>query len=447
MGPMGDQIGSSVIKTKKLWLILLICFILGLLITVAEPDLSVLSSQVSSVFGSKMMIIIAVGLGVALFLVFAVIKMIFKKDLSFMLMVFYLIVFAITALVIENGNSMLIPLAFDSGGVTTGPITVPFLMALGIGIAATVGGRDQKENSFGLIAMCSIGPILALLVLSILPKTGTPIIDTNYSLSSPLISSIFLTLLANAEEVGIAIILIVFVFIILNSIFIHLSKKKMEQMFVGIAYTFVGLVLFLTAVHIGFMPIGYKLGNQMIGISKPLFVIFGLCSGALIVLAEPAIRVLTKQVEEVTTGGITKKSLLIALSIGVGISICLSCIRLIFKFSVLYYIVPGYIISLGLSLFVPKIYTSIAFDSGGVASGPLTSSFILPFIIGACVSVNGQDMALQFAFGLVAMVAMTPLIAVQVLGFKDVVLKSVRRKRRVKQLDYTEEDERIITFN
>ena len=447
MSPMGEQVGSSIIKTKKIWLILGICFILGLLITIAEPDLSVLASQVSSVFGSKIMIILFVGVGVALFLVFAIIKMIFKKDLSFMLMIFYFIIFAITSVVVENGNSGLLPLAFDSGGVTTGPITVPFLMALGIGVAATIGGRDQKENSFGLIALCSVGPVLAILILSILPRNGLPIIDSNYGYSSSLIKTIFASLINNAREVGIALVLIVFAFLLIDFIYIHLSKKKMIHLLVGIVYTFVGLVFFLTAVQIGFMPTGYKLGSQMVRESQELFIIFGLAVGSVTVIAEPAIRVLTKQVEEVTTGGISKRSLLIALAIGVGVSICLSCVRIIFKFSILYYIVPGYAIALGLSLFVPKIYTSIAFDSGGVASGPLTSSFILPFAIGACATLNGASSTLEFAFGLVAMVAMTPLIAVQVLGFKDVLKKQLIRKKRVKQLEYTDDDERIITFN
>ena len=445
MQPMGDKIGSSLIRTKKLWLIIAVCFIMGLLITVAEPDLTVLAEQVSSVFNSKNLIIYFVGGGVGLFLVFGIIKMIFKKDLSFMLLIFYFVMFALTSILLEQGHSNLLPLAFDSGGVTTGPITVPFLMALGVGVAGTIGGRDQKENSFGLVALCSIGPIIAVLFLTLTAKNGSPIIDTSYSLEGSLLVSILQTLLNTTKEVGIALILIVVVFLLINFIFIHLPLKKLLQIGSGIIYTFVGLVLFLTAVHIGYMPTGFKLGSQMLAYNRLFFIIFAFGVGALVVIAEPAIRVLTKQVEEITTGGVSKRSMLIALAIGVGVSIGLSCVRIIYRFSLLYYLVPGYILSLGLSLFVPKIYTSIAFDSGGVASGPLTSSFILPFAIGACVALNGESAILEYAFGVVSMVAMTPLIAIQLLGFKDVLTKKVKRKSRQRKL-VEADDEIIITF-
>lgn len=445
MEPMGDKIGSSLMKTKKVWLIILVCLVMGVLITVAEPDLSVLAEQVSNVFGSKNVIVYFVGGGVGLFLVIAVLKIIFKKDLSLMLMFFYLIAFALTALLINNNHVVLLPLSFDSGGVTTGPITVPFLMALGVGISATIGGRNQKENSFGLVALCSIGPIIAILLLGVGAQDNVPIIDTNYALEGSLMANILQTLLTTFKEVLIALSLIVMVFLIINFIFIHLSKNKLRQIGFGILHTFFGLVLFLTSAHIGFMPTGYKLGLELAKLNDSILPIFGFVIGVVVVLAEPAILVLTKQVEEITTGGVSKKSMLIALSIGVGVSICLSMIRIIFKFSILYYLIPGYIIALGLSLFVPKIYTSIAFDSGGVASGPLTSSFILPLAIGACCYLNGEQAVLENAFGIVAMVAMTPLIAIQILGFKDVITKAMKRKIRSRRLILAD-DEQIIEF-
>lgn len=445
METMGDKIGSSLMKTNKIFLIIIVCFIMGLLITVAEPDLSVLAEQVSNVFNSKNIIIYFVGIGVGLFLVVAVLKIIFKKDLSLMLMLFYLLAFALTAIVISNGNGHLIPLSFDSGGVTTGPITVPFLMALGVGIAATIGGRDQKENSFGLIALCSIGPIIAILLLALNANEGTVSIDTDYAFSASLWANIGSTLLLTSKEVLLALGLIVLVFLIINFIFIKLSRKKLYQIGIGIIYTFLGLVLFLSAAHIGFMPTGFKIGEGLARLGETALPIFGLVIGVVVVLAEPAILVLTKQVEEITTGGVSKKAMLIALAIGVGISICLSMIRIIFKFSVLYFLVPGYLIALGLSLFVPKMYTAIAFDSGGVASGPLTSSFILPLAIGASLTLNGQDGLLENAFGIVAMVAMTPLIAIQVLGFKDIVKHAMQRRIRTKKL-ISADDEQIIEF-
>ena len=446
MSKMGDQIGSSLVKTRKLWLIIVVCFIMGMLITMAEPDLSVLAGQAETIFNSKILLIIVVGVGVGLFLVFAVLKILLKKDLATLLLFFYLVMFALVALNYKLGNALFMPLAFDSGGVTTGPITVPFLMALGVGIAFTAGGRNYKENSFGIVALCSVGPIIAVLILSLTASSGTPIIDTDYSLPGTVFGSFISFLLTNIKDVAISLGLIVGVFLIINFIFIRLSRAKLMQIGMGTLLTFIGLVIFLTAVQLGYMPMGYSLGKSMAEISKPLVAIFGFVIGAVVVIAEPAIMVLTKQVEEITTGGVSKRSMLIALSIGVGLAICLSIIRIIFEFSILYYLIPGYIISLGLSFFVPKLYTSIAFDSGGVASGPLTSSFILPFAVGVCVALCGTEGVLEYAFGIVAMVAMAPLIAIQFLGFKDIVNKRMKYNSRVKKLT-SSDDERIICFD
>ena len=446
MSQMGDKIGSSLVKTKKLWLIIAVCFVMGVLITIAEPDLSVLAEQVSNVFGSKIILTVFVGLGVGIFLVLAVVKILLKKDLSLLLFYFYLILFSLAALNIQNGHGVLMPLAFDSGGVTTGPITVPFLMALGVGIAFTAGGRNYKENSFGIVALCSIGPIIAVLLLSLGASSSLPIIDTNYALSNSIFGVLVNYLLNNLKEVFISLALIVGVFLIVNVLFIKLSKAKLLQIGLGTLLTFFGLVIFLTAVQLGFMPMGYHLGASMSEIGEPLVAAFGFIIGAVVVLAEPAIIVLTRQVEEVTTGGVSKRSMLIALSLGEGLAIGLSVLRIIFGFSLLYLIIPGYIISLGLSFFVPKLYTSIAFDSGGVASGPLTSSFILPFTVGVCVSLQGSSFVLEYAFGVVAMVALAPLIAVQLLGFKDIIAKRMVRSKREKML-YNANDDKIIRFN
>lgn len=444
MGPMGEKIGSSLIKTKKIKIVLIICFIMGLLITVAEPDLSVLATQVSSVINSTLLII-CVGIGVGIFLLLGVMKIIFKKDLSSRLLFFYLIMFALSALAVNNGNGGFLALSYDSGGVTTGPITVPFIMALGLGIAQTIGGRESKENSFGLIALCSIGPIIVVLLLS-LGINGNIFPEINYEITEPLVNAIFNKLLHSLKEVSLALALIVGCFIIINFIFIHLPKQKLLTIGIGILYTLVGLVLFLTAAQIGYMPVGFKIGESLANISPIWLIIIGFVLGLVVVLAEPAVHVLTHQVEEVTMGGVTKKQMLIALSIGVGISICLSMIRIVFSFSILYYIIPGYFISLGLSFFIPKVYTAIAFDSGGVASGPLTSTFILPLAVGACVALQGDSKILEDAFGIVSMVALTPLITIQLLGFKAVLANRLRIKAREKKI-LDAMDEQIIYFN
>ena len=443
MTPMGEHVGTGLTKSKKMTVLVIVCFVMGVLITVAEPDLSVLAEQVEAVMNGTLLIVI-VGVGVGLFLVLGVIKILFHKNLSQLLMFFYLALFALCA-VLMDGKANFLPLAFDSGGVTTGPITVPFIMALGVGIASTVGGRDSNENSFGLIALCSIGPMIAVTALTLTSNGGLEYTIPDYSVEA-LLGSGFLPELGNvALDVVKALALIVVFFLILQFTVLKLPRKKLAQIGVGIGYTFGGLVIFLLAVNIGFMPVGFKIGQQIAQTSEPLLAVLGFILGMVVVLAEPAVHVLNKQVEEITNGGVKKIEMLIALSVAVGISICLSLIRMIFKFSLLYYLIPGYIISLGLSFFVPKIYTAIAFDSGGVASGPLTSSFILPLAIGACTTLNGENGVLSFAFGIVAMVAMTPLITIQLLGFKAVMSAKVRTNIAMKRI-LTADDEQIINF-
>lgn len=441
MTPMGEHVGSGLTKSKNLKLLLLICFALGVLITIAEPDLTVLANQV----GSKL-IIIFVGLGVGLFLILSILKIVFKKDLASMLIYFYMVLFALALLLlaINPENFQLIPLSFDSGGVTTGPITVPFIMALGVGIAATIGGKNASENSFGLVAMCSVGPILAVLILSLINGGDISAPNVNdYLIADNLLLATLETLWNTTKDVTLALGLVVGFFFIINFIFLKLPKKKLLQIGVGTIFTYIGLIVFLTAVHIGFMPVGFKMGQELAKTSPIAVSIIGFVLGLVVVLAEPAVHVLNKQVEEITNGTVSKKAMLIALSVGVGISICLSVIRIIFGFSILYYLIPGYLLSLGLSFFVPKIYTSIAFDSGGVASGPLTSTFILPFAIGTCVAMNGN--ILSDAFGIVAMVAMTPLITIQMLGFTSISKKRLSERLAMRKI-LDEEDDQIIRF-
>lgn len=441
MTPMGEQVGSGLAKSKSMKILLIVCFALGFFITVAEPDLSVLADQV----GSKELIIF-VGLGVGLFLVCSILKIAFKKDLASLLVYFYMVLFALALLLIaiNPDNSNLIPLAFDSGGVTTGPITVPFIMALGVGVAATIGGKNANENSFGLVALCSVGPILAVLVLSLMNSgnISAPNVE-DYLIADNVLLATLETLWGVTCDVTLALGLVIAFFFVINFIFLKLPKKKIIQIIIGSIFTYLGLIIFLTSVHIGFMPVGFKMGQELAKFSPYAVTIAGFILGLVVVLAEPAVHVLNKQVEEITNGTVSKKAMMTALSIGVGLSICLSMIRIIFQFSILYYLIPGYLLSLGLSFFVPKMYTAIAFDSGGVASGPLTSTFILPFAIGACVAVDGN--ILSDAFGIVAMVAMTPLITIQMLGFTSLYKKRVREKIAMRKI-LDDKDDQIIQF-
>ena len=445
MTPMGKSVGKGLTKTKKIGLLLIVSFIIGLLVTIAEPDLTVLASQVSEIMSSTLLIVV-VGVGVALFLMLAIIKMVFKTKLSMLLMFLYLLLFSITAIVVANGNSDLLPLAFDSGGVTTGPITVPFIMALGIGVASSLSSKESKENSFGLVALCSVGAVIGVMMLGIFVD-GSSMSYTlaDYSLPENLGLSLLEGFGHSLKEVGISLGLIVVFFLICQFTFLKLSKQTLLKLGIGLIFTFIGLVIFLAAVNTIYISIGFKIGCEIALVNEYMLIPIGLLIGAIVVLAEPAIHILNKEVETTTNKTITKRSMLIGLTIGVGLSITLSMIRIIFDFSVLYYLVPGYIISLGLSFFVPAIYTAVAFDSGGVASGPLTSTFILPLAIGACSVIGGEGAILSNAFGVVSMVAMTPLITIQILGFTALMRKKIERNMAMNKI-LSKDDKQIIDF-
>ena len=444
MTPMGNHVGAGLSKQRKLSLLLIASFMLGMLITIAEPDLQVLANQVSSVMDGTVLVY-AVGIGVGSFLMIAVLRIVFRRQLSTLLMLFYMLLFAVALLLAVNDKLNLLPLAFDSGGVTTGPITVPFLMALCVGVSEVLGDRRSRENSFGMVALCSVGPVLAVLLLGVFSTGELSYSVPNYAVDSDILGAFLHTAGHTAKEVAIALGMIVVFFAICQVAFLKLPRRKLLKIAVGVAFTYVGLVMFLTGVNVGFMPIGYKLGTLLASIHPALLVGLGLLMGVLVVLAEPAIHVLNAQVEEVTGGSISKKSLMTGLCVGVGLSIALSVIRIIFDFSLAYYIIPGYFISLALSLFVPRVYTAIAFDSGGVASGPMTSCFILPFATGICVALQGPDAVLRDAFGVVALVAMTPLITIQLLGFKAVITEKVQERRAMKRI-LDADDQQIINF-
>ena len=444
MTPMGTHVGSGLSRQKNLGLLLGVCFVLGMLITIAEPDLQVLANQVSAVMNGTVLIY-AVGFGVGAFLVIAILKIVFRKSLSHILMLFYMLLFALALLLTTNGNEALLPMAFDSGGVTTGPITVPFIMALGVGISAVLGDRKSKDNSFGLVALCSVGPILAVLLLGIFSTNDLTYAIPEYSVSPDIAGTFYHAALHTCEDVAIALGLIVIFFLICQLLFLKLSFRHLKKIALGVIFTYIGLVMFLTGVNVGFMPVGYKLGYEIAQFNSRLLVAFGLLAGVLVVLAEPAIHVLNSQVEDVTGGLVTKKSMMIGLCIGVGGALTLSMIRIIFDFSLIYYVIPGYFISLALSLFVPPVYTGIAFDSGGVASGPMTSGFILPFAVGACISLQGPDAVLRDAFGVVALVAMAPLITIQLLGFRGILAEKRNERRAMKRI-LDADDQQIINF-
>ncbi len=412
MTPMGEYVGARMTKSKNLVLIILVSLFVGTMITVSEPDLQVLANQISSI--PSAVIIWSVAAGVGLLLVVAMLRILFKIRLKYLLLGLYIAVFALAAFVPEN----FLAFAFDSGGVTTGPMTVPFIMALGVGVAS-IRSDDGGSDSFGLVALCSVGPIAAVMLLGILNNADASAM-TDYSMplanDSKEVILLFLEKLPHyAKEVAMAVGPIVIFFLIFRAISGGIGQGGLGKILIGVLYTYVGLVLFLTGVSVGFMPVGYFLGNALASLEyKWVIVPLGIIMGYFIVAAEPAVHVLTKQVEDVTAGAIPRKLLSLSLSIGVAASIGIAMLRVLFGISIMWVLIPGYVISLVLSFIVPDVFTAIAFDSGGVASGPMTATFLLPFAVGACMAVGGN--VVQDAFGLVALVAMTPLIAIQILG-------------------------------
>ena len=444
MTPMGTHVGAGLSRQKKLSLLLVVCFVLGMLITIAEPDLQVLAKQVSAVMNGTVLVY-CVGFGVGAFLVISVLKIVFRQSLSQILMLFYMLLFALALILVVNGKGSLLPMAFDSGGVTTGPITVPFIMALGVGIANILGDRRSKENSFGLVALCSVGPILAVLVLSIFSRGDLSYQVPDYTVNADILGAFLQAAGHTCKEVATALGMIVCFFLVCQFLVLKLSPRRLLRIGVGVVYTFLGLVIFLTGVNVGFMPMGYKIGLVIAGWDPLVLVLFGLVIGVLVVLAEPAIHVLNAQVEDVTGGLVSKRSMMTGLCIGVGAAIGLSMVRIYFDFSLVYYVIPGYFISMALSLFVPPMYTAIAFDSGGVASGPMTSGFILPLAIGTCVGLQGAEAVMRDAFGVVALVAMAPLITIQLLGFRGILAERINERKAMKRI-LDADDQQIINF-
>ena len=427
MMPIGEKVGIQLTKSKRMGIIALSCFIIGVIITIAEPDLTVLAAQTPGV--PDMIIILSVAAGVGVFLVVAFFRNLFGWNLSRILLICYILVFVLAIFVPKN----FIAVAFDSGGVTTGPITVPFIMALGIGLSAV--GRNKStggDENFGLIALCSIGPILSVMILGLVYQADG---GTYTAVSIPDINSTrdlwmqFQDAFAGyAIEVATALLPILAFFFVFQIAFLRLRRKQILKILVGVLYTFAGLTLFLTGVNVGFMPAGSFLGSEMAGLSFNWILIpLGMVLGFFLVKAEPAVAVLNKQVEDISGGVISQKLMMTGLSIGMSISVGLAMIRVLTGISIFWFLVPGYAIALGLSFVVPKIFTSIAFDSGGVASGPMTATFLLPFAMGACEAVGGD--ILTDAFGVVAMVAMTPLIIIQLIGLAYKFKTTAQRKK------------------
>ncbi len=421
MMPIGSKIGTALTKTKNLPLILGVSFLLGFAITVAEPDLQVLAQTVPHIKSS--VLLVTVGVGVGFFMTVCMLRILTGASLRWLLIGCYVLIFALAAFTDRNYLSI----AFDSGGVTTGPMTVPFILAMGLGVSMIRSDRAAEADSFGLVALCSVGPILSVLILgffyndseAVAGISSAAFADTR-EIGSAFISAIPVYLL----EMAAALLPIVAIFLIFQLCLLRLHGRPLAKILIGIVYTYIGLVLFLTGVNVGFSTLGAELGAALAASGAQwLLIPLSMLLGWFIISAEPAVGVLEKQIEQVSAGAIPGKAIKLSLSVAIALAMGLAMLRVVTGISIMWFLVPGYVVALGLSFFVPDIYTAIAFDSGGVASGPMTATFMLQFMMGASIALGGN--VLSDAFGVVAMVAMMPLLSIQVVG----VLFEKRAKR------------------
>jgi len=444
MTPIGEGIGVQISKTCKVLVVLLIGFVMGAIITISEPDLQVLAEQVPSVPNRVLILTVAVGVG--LFLALAIVRIKFQIDLSKMLINLYGLLIGASFLVPKEFMAV----AFDSGGVTTGPMTVPFIMAMGIGLASRRTDKNSASDSFGLVALSSIGPILAVLVLGCFYKPTEAV----YSLGD--VATVVTTrdvvrvfggsIPIYAREVLVSLLPIAAVFVIFQLLSRRYQRRQLKRIAVGLVYTYAGLVLFLCGVNVGFAPVGSFLGKELASlVFNWILIPIGMLIGYYIVKAEPAIQVLNHQVENVTDGAVSVKAMNRCMSIGVAISVGLAMMRVLTGLPIGWIIIPGYLIALVLSRFVPKIFVGIAFDSGGVASGPMTSTFLLPLSIGTCQAIGGNLMT--DAFGVVALVALTPLIAIQIMGIVYQVKISAMQKKALQNAAFLDDCDEIIDLS
>ena len=436
MTPIGAHMGAKLTKSRNLSLILIVSFLLGIAVTVSEPDLTVLADNVPAI--DSLVLIVTVGVGVGIFLMLSMLRILFKFPLKWLLIGFYGLLFLLAAFASPDYWAV----AFDSGGVTTGPMTVPFIMALGVGVASIRSDANAQEDSFGLVALCSIGPILAVLLLSFFypgaPAAGDTEMVEGIMNTVQLGKTYLHTLPHEIFNVAMALLPIVGFFLIFQVAALRLRKLPFLRIIMGLIITLTGLVLFLTGANVGFQALGVELGAQIakLGLWRFLLIPIAILMGWFIIQAEPAVHVLNKQVEELSAGAISEDAMHYALAIAVASANGLAMLRVLTGVSIMWIIIPGYLIALLLTLVVPPTFTAIAFDSGGVASGPLTATFMLPFAMGACQALGGNIML--DAFGLVAMVAMMPLITVQIMGLIYVI--KTRKAAEAPEYPYADDD-------
>lgn len=412
--PVGQKVGSALTGKRNLTLMLVTGFVVGFIITVAEPDVQVLAAQVTGVAPviAPMMLVCIIAAGVGFFVAVAMGRIIFQLPLKLLLFFCYAVVFLCASFTPD----LFLGIGFDAGGATTGPMTVPFIMALGVGVAAVRGGSHAGDDSFGFVGLASVGPILAVLMLGLFASPAEPQAAAAAQETAQSLTAHFLHLLPEVtHEVAMALGPLAVLFLLFRLFLIRLSRRQTLRMIMGLIYTFFGVILFFLGVKGGFMPAGDMLGALLSAPENRMLLIpVALVLGAVVVCAEPAVWILTEQVEQVSGGAIRRTLMLAALSAGVSLAVGIAMFRVMSGVSLWFFLIPGYAAAVLLMRFCPRMFTAIAFDSGGVASGPMASTFILAFMLGVSKGVGGNPAV--DAFGGIAMIAMTPLIAIQLLG-------------------------------
>ena len=453
---VGEYMGASLSKQRQLFIVIIFAFALGALITCAEPSILIVANQVQI---NKYLLIGSIAGGVGVFVVIGILRIVYQKSLMVWYLLFYFIVFLLICLLeIDPKNHAFLPFIFDAGGITTGSATVPFILALGAGVATVRGGKNSRDSSFGLVGLASVGPIITMTMLILFSPSSFSEYQIPADPSGTIWSRFLVAFLPGKNfssmgafiEVLLALAPIIVIFFIYELIFIKLPRGKIGQVLLGFLISFVGLVLFLTCVSAVMSPIGLQVGKELGNQPDWIIILTAFILGLVTILCEPAVHVLTVQIEDISDGQLRKRTVLVALSLGVGVAICLAMIRTLFNFSILYYMIPGYFISLILMFAVPEIYTAIAFDSGGTASGPMAVSFILPLIIGVYSHKNGDmQSSVSFysdCFGVVALIALTPIISIQLLGLAS-KFKQIKALRLLRQQIYDARNDEIIHFN
>ncbi len=423
--PIGKLVGSSLVKFNKTIFIILFGILFGILATVAEPALAVLARQTHMIMNgvNETAFVWLLSTGVGIFVGFALYRVIRDMNIRIVFAILYILVFLTVIFVPKE----FVALAFDGSGATTGDISVPFILALGIGISATMSKHKTNDDIFGIIGIASVGPILAVFIYGIILNIINGGEIPPAALYDPGAAESFAEItISNITGVALALFPIVIVFLPFQLFLVKLPKKQFIKMMLGVIPVYIGLLIFLSGIDYGFAFAGEYIGEVFLNAARPswfkwLLLPLGFVLGAAITLSEPAVTVLGEQLEEITNGHIKKLAIRITLAIGIGFASLLSMVKILTQINILWFLVPLYALALIMMMHTSPLFVGLAFDSGGVTGGALTSAFLTPLTLGAAqaVALTGGIKAqsvLTNGFGIIAFISVTPLITVQALG-------------------------------